>query len=96
VEMAFGEMDFAIGLWRNEELGFQRERERESGVEKRRESVCLVCSECESCGGGNLALNCYGPPADIWYAFSFHFQFTCLCVALHFHSKLMAPSLCFV
>jgi hypothetical protein len=27
VEMAFGEMDFAIGLWRNEELGFQRERE---------------------------------------------------------------------
>jgi hypothetical protein len=26
VEMAFGEMDFAIGLWRNEELGFQRER----------------------------------------------------------------------
>jgi hypothetical protein len=44
VEMAFGEMDFAIGLWRNEELGFQREREKESGVENGRESVCFVLS----------------------------------------------------
>jgi hypothetical protein len=40
MEMAFGEMDFAIGLWRNEELGFQRE----SGVENGRESVYFVLS----------------------------------------------------